>query len=215
MYKYNTKIQHTADDHKLIPAEAVDITRINEDGEVDTAFTRCESCSIPLFEGDPHVLYFDDVCECASCAAKPTGSEKPVKVLTKHWINACNEQLDIKAIDALGVGGANNAYLITGFDTATNPSVSEFDEYDLSVTHGRYGLCVLFQQGAPKDVGVNGITDEVLIAILIDRFEGFQKGPFNCAENAAALSMLEGVMYAVKSRAESRKLRGVEGTHQV
>jgi hypothetical protein len=56
-------------------------------------------------------------------------------------------------------------------------------------------LCVLghilFQNGTLAERGTNGITNEALLAIVIDRLRGFQAGEFACRENAAALARIE------------------------
>lgn len=62
--------------------------------------------------------------------------------------------------------------------------------------------------------GVNGITHEALLAVLIDRMEDFQAGPYSCPENNDALIHLHGALARLKCRTESRMARGVEGTHQ-
>lgn len=71
-----------------------------------------------------------------------------------------------------------------------------------------------FQNGPIPDVGINGITNEVAIACVIDRLESFQAGPFKCAENEGALIALRCAMTALQSRTVNRKARGVEGKMQ-
>lgn len=68
-----------------------------------------------------------------------------------------------------------------------------------------------FQKGALKEVGINGVSDEALLAILIDRLQGFQTGPFSCRENALALTKLEEAMHWLNHRTLDRMNRGVEG----
>ena len=48
-------------------------------------------------------------------------------------------------------------------------------------------LKVEFQNGAPREAGVNGITNEDLLAIVADRLQCYQDGPFPCEENRLAL----------------------------
>lgn len=50
---------------------------------------------------------------------------------------------------------------------------------------------ISFQNGPIAESGVNGLTQEVLIAICCDRLRGFQSGQFACRENALALTKLE------------------------
>ena len=74
------------------------------------------------------------------------------------------------------------------------------------------GLPIAFQKGGVKEVGgVNGISNEALLAVVLDRLEGWQRGPFACEENAAALSHLESVLAFMHGRTLDRQRRGVEG----
>lgn len=73
---------------------------------------------------------------------------------------------------------------------------------------------ISFQKGPVKEHGVNGIHNEDLLCILIDRFEGFQKGEYACQENALALTYLQGALGRLRDRTERRTKAGVEGTSQ-
>ncbi len=127
--------------------------------------------------------------------------------LTTHKVNPANDVLNVFAIDEPGSGGANHRYEITGFDSKTNPAESSLDDRDR--------LSILFQNGPINEVGVNGVTHEALIAILIDRLQGFQNGPFANQYNALALEHLVLARKALQSRTLERMDRGVEGTHTV
>lgn len=93
-------------------------------------------------------------------------------------------------------GGACNNYRIE------IPSESGITDYRIN-----------FQNGPIKDFGVNGLTHEALLAILIDRLSAFQVGPFACDENRFALNNLNSALYWLKTRTEKRLQRGVEGTY--
>lgn len=71
---------------------------------------------------------------------------------------------------------------------------------------------IRFQDGSPAEVGINGITEEALIAILIDRLERFQKGPYSCRANGHVLMNLEQALMWLGDRTAERAERGVEGT---
>lgn len=73
---------------------------------------------------------------------------------------------------------------------------------------------VQFQDGPIKEHGINGITNEILLAMVIDRLEGFQTSPFACEENAAALTNLKDGLGMLQYRTKRRLERGVEGTHE-
>jgi hypothetical protein len=70
---------------------------------------------------------------------------------------------------------------------------------------------VSFQNGPIQENGVNGVQNEDLIAICIDRLRGFQSGKFSCRENAIALTKLEEAQMWLRKRTADREARGVEG----
>ena len=59
----------------------------------------------------------------------------------------------------------------------------------------------------------NGVTNEVLLAIVIDRLEGFQSGPFACDGNQKALDACRASLEALHERTRERLARGVENKH--
>lgn len=70
---------------------------------------------------------------------------------------------------------------------------------------------VSFQNGAILESGVNGIMNEDLLAIVIDRLQGFQSGKFVCRENAIALTKIQEALMWLEKRTADREVRGVEG----
>ena len=108
-----------------------------------------------------------------------------MRKLTDHIVSGDQAvQLQISVIDDPGAGGANHCYAITGFSHTTNPSAkAQAPEGDCDI--------ILFQNGPIKEFGVNGVTQEALLAIVIDRLRSFQAGPFSCRENAIALTHCE------------------------
>lgn len=130
--------------------------------------------------------------------------------LTSHQVNGCNEALKVTALDEPGHGGASHRYWIgIPFIDPVERHPSE------NVKRGRTHHEIRFQDGPIAEVGTNGITHEALLAILIDRLEGFQSGPYACTENSAALIALKSAQGHLKSRTEKRLARGVEGTHTI
>lgn len=71
---------------------------------------------------------------------------------------------------------------------------------------------VNFQNGTVLDMGVNGVTNEALLAIVIHRTEVLN-GKFPCTENEQAISAMKGALAAFESRTANRQSRGVEGKH--
>jgi hypothetical protein len=116
------------------------------------------------------------------------------RVITGHKVNPANDLLEIRA-DEKGHGGASHHYVIAVPD---------------GLRH-----VLQFQNGPINEVGVNGITHEVLLAILIDRLQCFQEGPYSSRENAFALTKLEEAKHWLYARTLARMERGVEGTHAV
>ena len=128
-----------------------------------------------------------------------------MRVITDHITNPTNDKLTITVADEPGAGGANHLYRISGFNTASNVSLPgnlQFNETEIP-----------FQNGPINEKGVNGVTQEVLLAIVIDRLRSFQAGPFACRENALALTKIEEALHWLQQRTLARMRRGVEGTN--
>jgi hypothetical protein len=134
-----------------------------------------------------------------------------MRKITDHIINPANDKLNIEVTDEPGAGGANHRYEVTGFDTSSNKSHTDKDGYSASYSRS----IILFQNGPIAEVGVNGLTQEALLAIVADRLRSFQTGPFACRENALALTKIEEAMHWLQQRTIARMRRGVEGTHTV
>jgi len=131
-----------------------------------------------------------------------------VRFITDHAIDPDTEKLSITASDAPGAGGASHLYEIAGFDNimddASNPRKERSGIY----------LSISFQNGPIPEVGINGITNEALLAIVADRLRGFQSGPYACHENFTALYHVEAALNWLKYRTRDRISRGVEGTYK-
>lgn len=127
-----------------------------------------------------------------------------MREIVSHMTYSSNTSLSVQAVDDPGHGGANHKYVI---------SYPRYGAGKESVE----GLPVHlnFQNGTISETGVNGITNESLLAVVADRLDGFQNGPFACLENEAALSAVRAALRALQSRTLSRMARGVEGTHAV
>lgn len=84
-----------------------------------------------------------------------------------------------------------------------NPAGSEL----LGVVH--------FQEGPIKEAGVNGVTNEDLIHMVVCRLEHFQQSQYSSRDNAMAITKLEEALLWLRKRTIGRENRGVEGTHAV
>lgn len=133
-----------------------------------------------------------------------------MREINDHKVNPANDTLRITAEDEPGSGGANHLYRITGFNSGSNASDPFAIQYGAPADHAT----VLFQNGPIPEKGVNGVTQEALLAIVADRLRSFQAGPFACAANAHALQHVEEAMHWLQQRTLERMRRGVEGTHQ-
>lgn len=127
-----------------------------------------------------------------------TSELKMSREITEHQQNAANKELTVRAEDGPGPGGASHVYSVrNGLENILDASA------------------IRFQNGALKEVGVNGITHEALIAIILDRMRSFQEGPYACRENALAITKLEEALMWLHKRTQGREARGVEGTMEV
>lgn len=128
-----------------------------------------------------------------------------MRLLTDHIVpgDSVNHQVTISVLDEPGQGGACHEYHIDwltpdGGMNDTKPNC----------------LTVRFQNGPIKEFGINGITQEALLAIVIDRLRGFQSGQFACEDNASALASCESALSVLQNRTRTRIARGVEGTNR-
>jgi hypothetical protein len=122
-----------------------------------------------------------------------------MRTINDHVINPANDKLTITVTDEPGAGGANHLYEVAGYRGQS----------------GHEGVLIEFQNGPIAEAGVNGITQEVLLAIVADRLRSFQGGPFACRENALALTKIEEAQHWLQQRTLARMRRGVEGTNKV
>jgi len=72
-----------------------------------------------------------------------------------------------------------------------------------------------FQHGPRDERGsLPGVTNEAVIAVVIDRLRGFQSGPYACRENALAITKLEEAMHWLQRRSIERMKQGVLGKNE-
>lgn len=117
--------------------------------------------------------------------------------LEGHKINPVNQLIELVRADEPGLGPDDVGGL-----------------YEVAWPGGC--TAISFHRGVlGPDQGVCGITHEVLLEILIDRLENFQKGKFANEFNAAALQSLVSARNSLLYRTQERIERGVEGTHTV
>ena len=143
-----------------------------------------------------------------------------MRTLTDHIVegDSANHQLTISVLDEPGQGGANHEYsirLYSKFEAGVKVDLHKLRDVEVLPDGSVTGeVCrVSFQNGPIKEFGVNGVTQEALLAIVIDRLRSFQSGPFACEDNAAALLHCIRAKDHLQARTKARIARGVEGTH--
>lgn len=120
-----------------------------------------------------------------------------MRKLTDHKLNGLNDALEITVLDEPGQGGACHKY--------------EIDQVGGAPESGGSKTLISFQNGPIQEAGVNGISGEALMTVVIDRLRGFQSGQYACRENALALTALEESLMWLQKRTRDRMARGVEG----
>lgn len=146
--------------------------------------------------------------------AAPSETRKEImRTITDHIVegDSVNHQLKISVLDQPGQGGASHLYMIEGLDRSKNAEAWHIEDWGY---HPWLCAPVLFQNGPIKEFGVNGTTQEALLAIIIDRLRSFQSGPYSCRDNAIALTHCEDALMWLQRRTRERIKRGVEGTNQ-
>ena len=121
-----------------------------------------------------------------------------MRILVDHEILGYEYNEEIQVLDRPGFGGACHEYQIVS---------------------GNRKQTISFQNGAIKEYGINGTTQEALLTIVIDRLRSFQEGDFNCRENAIALTNCEQALMWLQKRTRDRAApayadrltRGIEG----
>jgi hypothetical protein len=127
-----------------------------------------------------------------------------MREITSHIVNPANDTIKIEVTDEPGAGGANHRYKLSGMSLNQNASRITAEDPIAFLT-------VLFQNGPINERGVNGVTQEALLAIVADRLECFQAGPFASEYNAKALEHVKAAQESLLQRTRDRMARGVEG----
>ncbi len=120
-----------------------------------------------------------------------------MRILPDHQVNPASDALTVNVLDQPGAGGACHEYEVIHSGMA--PTRISFQNGPISVDGN----------------GVNGLTHEVLLAIVADRLRSFQAGTYSCKANACALTHIEEAQHWLQQRTLERMRRGVEGTRTV
>lgn len=80
---------------------------------------------------------------------------------------------------------------------------------------GQYMVLVLgFQDGPVKEAGVNGVTEEALLNVLMHRLGAFQNSRYACRETACARTRVQEALMWLGQRTKARIIAGTEGTRE-
>ena len=74
---------------------------------------------------------------------------------------------------------------------------------------------IKFQNGPILEIGINGVMNEDLLAIVLDRLQCFNSSNYCCRENSCAITKIEEALMWLNERTKKRERRNVEGTHIV
>lgn len=123
-----------------------------------------------------------------------------IRFLEEHKINPVNDLVTVTVIDGP---------MISRDPAGTSPAAPL---YQIETPNGAR-VQLNFQNGPISEVGVNGVTNEALIVVVLDRMREFQKNPqFACRENALAITKLEEALHWLHARTLARMRKGIEGT---
>jgi hypothetical protein len=114
-----------------------------------------------------------------------------LKAINTHKVEGQRRNVNVLAVESYDKGGTEYAILGDGVVTT-----------------------LVFQHGPIPQTGLNGVTNEALLAIIADRLERFQQGEFPCQENESALHHTKMALDRLRARTKNRIERGVEGKHE-
>ena len=121
--------------------------------------------------------------------------------ITTHQVSGEIHGLRLQAFQALGKNNPTYEYLVS----------YKSDEGRSDARH----QSLRFQHGPVASSQNVELTNEVLLAIVMDRSEAFQAGPMPCEENGKALFYLDKAMAVLQTRTIKRVVRQVEGTRHL
>lgn len=102
----------------------------------------------------------------------------------------------------------HNGVYVNAIPMLSDGTVVEGHEYQ--VTTWAKTTNISFQRGGVAANGVNGLTNEALLAILIHRTK-YLDSTFPCEENKRAIQHMEEALVNLEVRTARRMTRGVEG----
>lgn len=127
------------------------------------------------------------------------------RLLHDHKNNKFNrDHVEVVTADYRASDGAHHKYTVRTYQDPIHQ--------DGRINNRVVAQCdISFQDGGLKEVGPNGITDQALIAIVLDRVRSFNEGPYRCRENSMMITKLEEALMWGEKRGNDRARRNVEG----
>lgn len=128
---------------------------------------------------------------------------------------------DVKSVWGIGIHSDHNGVNVTHQEWI-DPNPSNDSDKPTYLPHGHYyaidagetTTAIHFQNGPVKANGVNGVTNEAVLAILIHRTK-ILDSHFPCDENKRAISYMENALALFEKRTKDRLIRGVEGQNKL
>lgn len=90
---------------------------------------------------------------------------------------------------------------------------TDVDGHEYHVLFGPAAAVIEFQNGPVAENGVNGLTNEALLSILVHRTKAINK-KFPCRENSIAITNMEQALMWFEKRTADRIERNVEGKNE-
>lgn len=84
--------------------------------------------------------------------------------------------------------------------------------FNIETLDGNHIASIDFQEGPISEVGINGVSNEDLLIIILTRLEAFQMSQYRCIENQEAITAINEALDSLRTRTVKRVERGVEGT---
>lgn len=144
-----------------------------------------------------------------------TGQEDTDRMVPPTLENKYGDNVD-ELFDVVRGGGFFTTDYTTVLATTDISEVGGVHHY--AVVESKNGTIlseVRFQNGPVKEAGINGVHNEDLLLMVLNRLQHFQDGPFACRENALAITKIEEAVMWLRKRTLDRQVRGVEGTRKI
>lgn len=103
----------------------------------------------------------------------------------------------------------HNGIAVNAISTENDVDV---EGHNYQVLHGTTQSNIHFQHGTVTDNGLNGVTNEALLSILLHRLH-YLNDKFPCVENLLAIDHINNALCHLEKRTQSRIERGVEGVN--